>query len=84
MCCDPIGGSAADRLWIFGGMKGTIPVVDQDPTSETWFLSKDETTWTAGKPLMYARHSHTSFYIPKLSDFGTAYRKFRHVGGNGT
>ena len=84
MCCDPFMGSAIDRIWVFGGVEGTIPIVDAAPTLKTWHYS-DDATWVAGPDMLQARHSHTSFYYPGIDWLeGDSYRKFRHVGGNGT
>ena len=81
---NPLVGNMIDRLWIFGGVEGTIPVVDVEPTAKTWHYS-DDASWVQGPDMLQPRHSHTSFYVPKIDyDTSLPYRQFRHVGGNGT
>lgn len=37
--------TVGQKLWIFGGIEGTSPLINEDTSLKTWELADDENSW---------------------------------------
>ena len=47
MLTDPadVTQTVGQKLWIFGGIEGTSPLINEDTSLKTWELADDENSW---------------------------------------